>query len=754
MALNVKHTEYRGAEAAARYVELLTGNADAVMCFRLIHDVDKTRTALNHTSTLARALAPFIERQRDDFGVFAVVNEGGSKAEAIKRVRAVFIDGDDIPIPDAWHVPPCFIVQRDATHWHAYWPVDEAFPLDAFTSTQKRLAVRYGSDDAVTDLPRVMRVPGFLHLKDPVETCKVVLLDYSGGKAGHTVRRYSLAEVVQGLPELLEKPAPAVDEVGDGAPVTASIVRDMLARISPDLPRKEWGAVAAGLRDANIITSDTKEPDESFDRREAFLDWSRPAQNFASEQDTYRMYDDMEPGKRGGASFGSLVHLARKSGYDGPVAVTTQPAPPPDSESLMARFGSFFGETVEDAHAKPSRFKVSNYARLLTFPPPEWLVSGLIERRSINLWYGEEGLGKSFIALGACLDWAEGLAWAAIKHADGKSYGGFDPGRPLNIAYIVGEGVAGMATQRRIAHLKHHGRDPEKLLPFGIIENMPNFTQQSEVDELIAALAEYERAEGSLDLLVIDTMARAMAGADENAVKDAGLFIRACDQIIARFGCALIVIHHTGKDKSKGARGSSANSANMGGRLYIDGDKDKQTLKITDQKQKDGGKIKRPMFFRGHELQFDYRGKQVTSLAFERVASDPAYAGLDPNAVVRREAIDALMRLGHNKPKTTDELADEMLHDRPDTAELLKAEDREGLTWKRLVLAEAKRLRELARPSREATAKEKARPPGPLLDLTVPSSRGKGNSLLWIAPAADRERAATLEAIGDTLDPD
>ncbi len=112
-------------------------------------------------------------------GIFVTVNETDGKArraESIQSVRAVFIDADGTPRPKIWHHTPDFLTWRDPLHWHAYWIVDDC-PLEQFTETQKRLANLYGTDPKIHDLPRVMRVPGFLHCKsNPVlvhfERCK------------------------------------------------------------------------------------------------------------------------------------------------------------------------------------------------------------------------------------------------------------------------------------------------------------------------------------------------------------------------------------------------------------------------------------------------------------------------------------------------------------------------------------------------------------------------------------------------------
>lgn len=102
-------------------------------------------------------------------GIFVMVNEGdlrGRKAENVIRVRALFVDLDGAPIEPvrASPLPPHVVVNTSPGRFHAYWRIQDC-PLADFRERQQALARRFGGDRAVCDLPRVMRLPGSLHLK-------------------------------------------------------------------------------------------------------------------------------------------------------------------------------------------------------------------------------------------------------------------------------------------------------------------------------------------------------------------------------------------------------------------------------------------------------------------------------------------------------------------------------------------------------------------------------------------------------------
>lgn len=136
-------------------------------------------------------------------GIFITVNRTDMNGRSIKNVvalRSLFVDGDDIQMPTKWHATPNIIVHRSMTRWHAYWLLCKGEPISEFSNAQKRLAQFYGTDRRIFDLPRVMRVPGFIHKKDvPSE----VFFEARSG-----IERRSIAALMDGLPELKIEPAP------------------------------------------------------------------------------------------------------------------------------------------------------------------------------------------------------------------------------------------------------------------------------------------------------------------------------------------------------------------------------------------------------------------------------------------------------------------------------------------------------------------------------------------------------------------
>lgn len=114
----------------------------------------------------------------EGYGIFFMVNEGDGKGRSQKNVtavRAFFVDLDGAPLGpvQTCSLRPNWIIESSPDRYHCYWLVENA-PIDDFRRIQKELIKRFNGDKVVHDLPRVMRVPGFYHLKHQPFMTKVI----------------------------------------------------------------------------------------------------------------------------------------------------------------------------------------------------------------------------------------------------------------------------------------------------------------------------------------------------------------------------------------------------------------------------------------------------------------------------------------------------------------------------------------------------------------------------------------------------
>lgn len=208
------------------------------------------------------------------------------------------------------------------------------------------------------------------------------------------------------------------------------------------------------------------------------------------------------------------------------------------------------------------------------------------------------------------------------------------------IVYIAAEGAHGV--RNRIAGLR------QRIGPLGgrlkFVGQQPDLTDPSDVDELQAFLtttkADLEAAGHELGIVVVDTLAAAAAGADENASGDMGPVLRALQDMAAALGCLVLVVAHTGKDESRGLRGWSGQLGNADGVIMLT-EPDGETRSGTVLKVKDGPSGDRFGFaLEVVDIGLDDDGEAITTCVIsERDAPEPAKAGRRPTKAVGTGAL-------------------------------------------------------------------------------------------------------------------
>lgn len=167
-----------------------------------------------------------------------------------------------------------------------------------------------------------------------------------------------------------------------------------------------------------------------------------------------------------------------------------------------------------------------------------------------------------------------------------------------------------------------------------------------------AALGEFLGVIGTgWALVIIDPLLRHTAG-DTNSQRDASAFIDACATVGHATGAAVLIVHHSGKDQSRGAMGSTAYEAAVDGAATLTGEGDgPRTLQIT--LMRDTSANQPPLVFELVRVEAeptfeDGEPPPIASAAFRLVASaDKAKAG--------QSALDRLLVAAHASDNPTGE---------------------------------------------------------------------------------------------------
>jgi len=151
------------------------------------------------------------------------------------------------------------------------------------------------------------------------------------------------------------------------------------------------------------------------------------------------------------------------------------------------------------------------------------------------------------------------------------------------------------------------------------------YDSDEEMERLINTVLIKAREFGSISLVVVDTLARVMSGGDENTTVDMSQFVGHCDDLRVATKSHVMVVHHSGKDTSKGARGSSALRAATDTEIEIEAGDGFSTARVEKQRELEmGGEF---CFRLGVvELGVNRRGKPVTSCVVEPLDAVPESA--------------------------------------------------------------------------------------------------------------------------------
>jgi len=249
--------------------------------------------------------------------------------------------------------------------------------------------------------------------------------------------------------------------------------------------------------------------------------------------------------------------------------------------------------TAERIVTEDRLWPLLHISELGSIPPPKWLVDGIFSD-GLTVMYGVPGGGKTFLALSLAMSIGSGHAWHGHKVEKAP------------VVYVSGEGVGGLDRRAKAWQIAEGQQNPQVyVIPFGV--------RFGSVRDHAAQLCGDIHSTGA-GLVVIDTLARSMAGADENSAQDMGQHVQAADWLREKTGCGVLIVHHSGVEGSR-PRGSTALFGAADTLIRVE-----QTglgiVGVTCEKQKDAAPF-RPMAFRltpaGDSVSLSPQNVQVSS---------------------------------------------------------------------------------------------------------------------------------------------
>lgn len=224
------------------------------------------------------------------------------------------------------------------------------------------------------------------------------------------------------------------------------------------------------------------------------------------------------------------------------------------------------------------------------------LVANLLAPDSLSILFGASSAGKTFIALDMAFSIARGEKWFGRKVTRGA------------VLYAALEG--GETVKKRISAYRQANKLDNEDIPFALMSHpIDLLNERIHLKQLVDTVGAIQKQLAEpINLIVVDTLSRALVGGNENSSEAIGAFIKNIDQLRVHTKAHVMVIHHSGKDREKGARGHSSLRAAADTEIEVAN----STLKVTKQRDLEIG---HPIgfFLETVELGTDCHGERVSS---------------------------------------------------------------------------------------------------------------------------------------------
>jgi hypothetical protein len=314
----------------------------------------------------------------------------------------------------------------------------------------------------------------------------------------------------------------------------AQVVACLAAIPNEDLPYEAYNGSPSYLEVGMAVHTETQA--EGFD---LWDEWAQTSSKYGGRQ--YGLERWQSFGKQSGGPQITGRTLVRWT--NGAVSLSG-PASADEFEALV--------DAVPEATTdKPARFVFEPVHSFASATALEWWVKQVMPKAGLAVLYGASGSGKSFVMLDMGMAIARGVMWRGKRVRQGR------------VAYIAAEGSGGF--RKRITAYAQANDVDLSAVPMTVLNAAPNLMDAKESAAVVAAI----QASGGADIVVVDTFAQAMAGGNENAGEDVGKALGHCKRIHEATGALVVLVHHSGKDQAKGARGWSGLKAAADAELEV-----------------------------------------------------------------------------------------------------------------------------------------------------------------------------------------
>lgn len=299
---------------------------------------------------------------------------------------------------------------------------------------------------------------------------------------------------------------------------------------------------------------------------------------------------------------------------------------------LAHRLGARAAEPPSPSSESGNRhFRLIPFADIDAQLEDDYLVKGILGRGAFAGLIGAPGGSKTFVSLELSLAVGSGTPWRGLRTRRGR------------VVYIAAEGASGLRNRVTAARRRLALGDPRSV-EFYLIPDVVRLVDGSDDVERLVETIRVAIPAGVVDLFVLDTLSRAIAGRDENSAADMTEAIARADRLRSEFGAAVLLVHHSGKDETRGARGHSSLRAALDTELEVRKLGDSFALTLTKAREHESGRVFHHRL-EPVEIGVDPDGDPITSCIVRPIGEGESPQSVDLNVNEQRthEAIRALL---------------------------------------------------------------------------------------------------------------
>jgi putative DNA primase/helicase len=252
------------------------------------------------------------------------------------------------------------------------------------------------------------------------------------------------------------------------------------------------------------------------------------------------------------------------------------------------------------------------------YEAPDEVIQGLVVAKAQTVLYGDSNSGKTFFALSLAYAVSEGCECYG-RRVDGGL-----------VIYLATE-APGSIRARMQALKKFHNSDMSKLAMVPVPLNF--YSGAGDASDVIRLVEQISRARNlPVRMIIADTLARMSAGANENSGEDMGPVMDRFSLVAEHTGAAVVIIHHSGKDQARGARGWSGIRAHIDTEIEVEEVDGVRFAKVTKQRE---------LSSKGDEIAFEL---QVVDMGLSKFGAEVTTCVAIPSTGEKRAKVDKATR--------------------------------------------------------------------------------------------------------------